>query len=97
MTVNGGYNGPLQTTGAMDINSNLNNDNDSKQQMSNNSNHHWMVHPVLALEGKRLNFVNGCAYQFTSDGKSLLCKVVPENHPSDPPPTEPTVPINYQS
>jgi len=55
-------------------------------------NNNWVIHPVPALEGKRLNFVNGCAYQFTSDGKSLLCKVVPENHPLEPP-SEPTVPI----
>ena len=52
----------------------------------------WVVHPVPALEGRRLNFVNGCAYQFTSDGTSLLCKVVPENHSSEPP-SEPKVPI----
>ena len=52
----------------------------------------WVVCPVPALSGKRLNFVNGCAYQFTSDGKNLLCKVVPENHPSEPP-AEPAVPI----
>uniref|UniRef100_A0A7S4ENG5 Peptidase S9 prolyl oligopeptidase catalytic domain-containing protein n=1 Tax=Pseudo-nitzschia australis TaxID=44445 RepID=A0A7S4ENG5_9STRA len=52
----------------------------------------WEVHSVPALTGKRLNFVNGCAYQFTSDGTSLLCKVVPEDHPSEPPP-EPIVPI----
>jgi len=52
----------------------------------------WVVHPVPALDGKRLNFVNGCAYQFTSDGNSLLCRVVPEYHPSKPP-AEPAVPI----
>ncbi len=52
----------------------------------------WVVSPVPALANRRLNFVNGCAYFFSSNGKSLLCKVVPENHPSTPPP-EPSVPI----
>ena len=64
----------------------IGNADDIKQSSS------WVVHPVPALNGKRLNFVKGCAYQFTSDGKSLLCKVVPENHPSEPP-KAPAVPI----
>ena len=69
--------------------------NDDNESEKSNHHHHrncWVVHSIPALNGKRLNFVNGCAYQFTSDGKSLLCKVVPENHPSQPP-AEPTVPI----
>lgn len=61
-------------------------------QQESEENHCWVVHPVPALGQRRLNFVNGCAYQFTSDGTSLLCKVVPENHPSEPP-AEPSVPI----
>ena len=65
-------------------------DNDSSEQASNSN--RFVVHPIPALEGKRLNFVNGCAYQFTSDGKSLLCQVVPENYPSEPP-AKPAVPI----
>lgn len=52
----------------------------------------WEVHPVPALQNRRLNFVNGCAYQFTSDGTSLLCKVVPQDHPAQPP-DEPPVPL----
>ena len=60
--------------------------------ISTDNSQQWVVYPVPALAGKRLNFVNGCAYQFSSDGKSLLCKVVPENHPAEPPP-EPSVPI----
>ena len=45
----------------------------------------WEFQPITSLQHKRLNFVNGCAYQFTSDGKYLLCKVMPENHPPNPP------------
>lgn len=40
----------------------------------------WNVQNI-PLNQRRMNFVNGCAYQYTSDGASLLVKVVPENWP----------------
>ncbi|OEU08845.1 alpha/beta-hydrolase [Fragilariopsis cylindrus CCMP1102] len=64
------------------------NDDDN---VSSEKSHKWVVHSVPALNEKRPNFVNGCSYQFTSDGKSLLCKVVPEDCPSEPP-SEPVIP-----
>ena len=39
----------------------------------------------------RLNFVKGCAYKFSNDGKRLLCKVVPSNWPEQAP--DDTTPI----
>jgi hypothetical protein len=54
-----------------------------------NNEFQWTVLPLEGLSSKyRLNFCNGCAYQFTNDGKHLLAKVVPEGHPPHPP-TEP--------
>jgi len=41
----------------------------------------WSIQNI-PLNQRRMNFVNGCAYQFTSDGNSLLVKAVPENWPS---------------
>lgn len=35
--------------------------------------------------GQRMNFVFGCAYQFTSDGNKLLIKVIPQDWPTKPP------------
>lgn len=64
------------------------NDDDN---VSSEKSHKWVVHSVPALNEKRPNFVNGCSYQFTSDGKSLLCKVVPEDRPPEPP-SEPVIP-----
>lgn len=63
-----------------------------KTESENGDELRWEVHPIPALAGKRLNFVNGCAYQFTADGTSLLCKIVPESHASEPP-QEPSVPV----
>jgi len=34
---------------------------------------------------RRMNFVFGCAYQFTSDGNNLLVKAIPGNWPTEPP------------
>lgn len=34
---------------------------------------------------QRMNFVFGCAYQFTGDGNNLLVKVIPGNWPAKPP------------
>ena len=45
----------------------------------------WSMEKVSHLSQRRMNFVNGCAYQFTSDGNKLLVKVVPENWPETPP------------
>eukprot|EP00581_Thalassiosira_minuscula_P013578 CAMPEP_0183722938 /NCGR_PEP_ID=MMETSP0737-20130205/14731_1 /TAXON_ID=385413 /ORGANISM="Thalassiosira miniscula, Strain CCMP1093" /LENGTH=821 /DNA_ID=CAMNT_0025953185 /DNA_START=96 /DNA_END=2561 /DNA_ORIENTATION=- len=35
--------------------------------------------------GQRMNFVYGCAYQFTTTGDNLLVKVIPEDWPAQPP------------
>jgi dipeptidyl aminopeptidase/acylaminoacyl peptidase len=45
----------------------------------------WNIQKISLLEDRRMNFVNGCSYQFTSDGNSLLVKVVPENWPTEAP------------
>mmetsp|Transcript_8184 Transcript_8184/g.19739 ORF Transcript_8184/g.19739 Transcript_8184/m.19739 type:complete len:860 (+) Transcript_8184:126-2705(+) len=56
-----------------------------KCQMSESDNQ-WTIHPIpLPEETKRMNFIYGCSYQFTSDGASLLVKVVPKDCPKDPP------------
>jgi hypothetical protein len=39
----------------------------------------------IPLNQRRMNFIYGCAYQFTSDGASLLIKVVPDNWPTKAP------------
>lgn len=39
----------------------------------------------ITLNGQRMNFVFGCAYQFTSNGNNLLVKVIPNNWPTSPP------------
>ena len=44
----------------------------------------WKLEQI-PLQGRRMNFINGCAFQYTSDGNSLLVKVVPELWPSDAP------------
>ena len=44
----------------------------------------WKLEQV-PLHGRRMNFINGCAFQYTSDGSSLLVKVVPKTWPSDAP------------
>lgn len=44
----------------------------------------WKMQKI-SLEDRRMNFINGCSYQFTSDGNSLLVKVVPENWPTEAP------------
>lgn len=46
----------------------------------------WTTTPLEGLSKFRLNFCNGCAYQFTNDGQHLLARVVPEGHPPNPPP-----------
>lgn len=43
----------------------------------------WRIQKIV-LE-QRMNFVYGCAYQFTSDGDKLLVKVIPEGWPAQPP------------
>lgn len=45
----------------------------------------WVVEKVSLEDERRMNFVYGCAYQFTSDGEKLLVKVIPENWPVEPP------------
>jgi dipeptidyl aminopeptidase/acylaminoacyl peptidase len=45
----------------------------------------WKVHPLPTLETK-LNFCQGTAYQFTRNGKFLLCQVVPPRHHNRGPP-----------
>lgn len=45
---------------------------------------YWEMQRV-DLGERRMNFVNGCAYQFTSDGDSLLVKVVPDGWSRSPP------------
>lgn len=59
----------------------------------------WTSFPLEGLDPKRhrLNFCNGCAYKFTSDGRSLLAKVVPLNHPKDAPPEPLSVGPSIQS
>ena len=39
----------------------------------------------IPLNHHKLNFVQGCAYQFSSDGTKLLLKVVPSSTPDEPP------------
>lgn len=51
---------------------------------SNNS-FRWTTSPLSGLAQYRLNCCNGCAYQFTCDGLTLLAKVVPQDHPLTPP------------
>ena len=34
---------------------------------------------------QRMNFVSGCAYQFTGDGNNLLVKCIPADWPKEPP------------
>lgn len=51
-----------------------------------NDDYQWVTYPLSGLiSNYRLNFCNGCAYQFTNDGVTLLVKVVPRNHPATPP------------
>ena len=45
----------------------------------------WSTRRIDLGEGRRMNHVNGCAYQFTSDGSKLLVKVVPAGWPSSAP------------
>ncbi|KAL3938686.1 MAG: hypothetical protein SGBAC_006459 [Bacillariaceae sp.] len=60
-----------------------------KCQLSEVNNQWSIAHIPLPEETKRMNFLYGCSYQFTSDGASLLVKVVPKNCPETPP-TKPT-------
>jgi len=56
-----------------------------KCQMKESTNE-WSIYPIpLQAETKRMNFIYGCSYQFTSDGASLLVKVLPKDWPKDPP------------
>ncbi|KAL7531427.1 hypothetical protein ACHAXR_004031, partial [Thalassiosira sp. AJA248-18] len=43
----------------------------------------WSIQKIPL--GQRMNFVYGCAYQFSSDGNKLLVKVIPGNWPEQPP------------
>eukprot|EP00980_Cylindrotheca_fusiformis_P031743 scaffold26892_cov132-Cylindrotheca_fusiformis.AAC.3 len=45
----------------------------------------WSMKKIDPLQDRRMNFINGCAYQFTSDGSSLLVHAVPEDWPTEPP------------
>lgn len=44
----------------------------------------WVSEPI-ELGGCRMNFVRGCAYQYTGDGTNLLVKVIPHDWPAQPP------------
>lgn len=46
---------------------------------------HWETDKITALENRRMNFIQGCPYQFTPDGSKLLIRVVPHNWPENPP------------
>ena len=43
----------------------------------------WILQKISL--NQRMNFVFGCAYQFTSMGDNLLVKVIPENWPTEAP------------
>ncbi|KAL7466167.1 hypothetical protein ACHAXS_006457 [Conticribra weissflogii] len=45
----------------------------------------WETEKISALQNRRMNFIQGCPYQFTPDGSKLLIKVVPHNWPENPP------------
>ena len=57
-------------------NSNEEDDDESKQV--------WTM-TNIPLHNHKLNFVQGCAYQFSNDGSKLFLKVVPSNTPENPP------------
>jgi len=43
----------------------------------------WSIEKIPLKQ--RMNFVSGCAYQFTGDGTNLLVKCIPAEWPEEPP------------